>query len=246
MVTDPATGFLRWKHRVVYSLLRGAVRVSLRLQLPMDAVVELLRMAYFQEARDVKGLDLAVIADLFGKSLRTVSSLHHRYREDFFAPEREVAFRRELAQLLAAGPRMQEELSAHFGDRTQHELETALSDLVQDGRVLQADGRWHRDPEDHDFFADADASARIDGLNRQIDILTETAWSRLLDADAAQTATARSYVFAASPDDFQALQRDLLAFLRERAIAADADAHAQGIHNRSALTFAATVLEDEP
>ncbi len=246
MPHDPAEGFLRWKHRVVYSLLRGAVRVSLRLQLPMDAVVELLRMAYFQEARDVKGLDLAVIAELFGKSLRTVSSLHHRYREDFFAPEREVAFRRELAAALAAGPRTRDELGEAFADRGAAELEAALADLVRDGRVLRADGRWHRNPEDHDFFAGADASARIDGLNRQVDILTETAWARLLAPQAPRSALARSYVFAATPDDFAALQEELLAFLRARAIAVDAAAHEQGVHNRTALTLAATVLEDEP
>ncbi|MEM6929077.1 MAG: hypothetical protein AAF602_19215, partial [Myxococcota bacterium] len=97
MSDDPSRGFLELKQRVVYSLMRAAARVGVRLQLPLKSVTSLLQMAYFQEAREARGLNLDAIAALFGTSLRTVSTLHHRFRSDFFAPEQEVALRRAIA-----------------------------------------------------------------------------------------------------------------------------------------------------
>jgi hypothetical protein len=46
--------FLEYKHRVVYSLLRAAVRVGFRLHLPLSQMVDLLEMAFFQEARETR------------------------------------------------------------------------------------------------------------------------------------------------------------------------------------------------
>src|SRR5436190_3187854 len=154
--------FLEYKHRVVYSLLRAAVRVGFRLHLPLSQMVDLLEMAFFQEARETRGLELAQIAKLFGRSLRTITTLNQRFRGDFFAPEHEVQLRRDLAAALAAQPRTEAELRESF-DRPEAEISAAIEDLVRGRRILRDGDQLRRNPEDHDFFDETNLVGRIDG-----------------------------------------------------------------------------------
>jgi transcriptional regulator with XRE-family HTH domain len=241
-----AAAFLEYKHRVVYSLLRAAVRVGFRLHLPLAQMVDLLEMAFFQEARETRGLELAAIAGLFGKSLRTVTTLNQRFRGDFFAPEHEVQLRRELAAALAARPRTEAELREAFRERSDPEIKAALEDLLRGRRILRDGDTLRRNPEDHDFFDETNLVGRIDGLNRQMDVLAETVWRRLIEPDEGAAAAARSYVFAARDEEFEALVSDVLALLQGRAIAADASAQDKGAGKRRGITIAATDLEDVP
>jgi len=240
-----AGGFLEYKSRVVYSLLRLVARIGIRLRLPLDQVGFLLKMAYFQEARDEQGLELESIAELFGKSLRTVSTLHKQFRGDFFAPEREVQLRRDMAALLTKRARARADFEALFPDRDAGDLIRALDDLIREGRVIENGGRYHRNPEDHDYFDEHDIVRRIDGLNRQMDIVGQTVWNRLVDPVNGTQAAARSYVFAATDEDFDGLVRGILAKLRTDAIAADAVAQEQNIDGRRGITFAAVTLNGE-
>ncbi len=240
-----AGGFLEYKSRVVYSLLRVVARIGIRLRLPLDKVGFLLKMAYFQEARDGQGLELEPIADLFGKSLRTVSTLNRQFHSDFFAPEREIQFRRDLAALLNKRACARAEFADLFPERNDNDLAAALDDLIREGRVVETNGRYRRNPEDHDFFDEHDFARRIDGLNRQMDIIAETVWTRLADPNAATSAAARSYVFAASNADFERLIEGVLAKLRQEAIAADDAAQEQNIQGRRAITIAAVTLPGE-
>jgi hypothetical protein len=236
--------FLEYKQRIVYSLLRAAARVGLRLKLPLDQVTDLMRMAYFQEARERNGLELGDIAALFGKSLRTVASLHQRYRGDFFAPEHDVQLRRQVAGYLNDGPRTLGEIEAHFAPRTAIEIAAAVEDLVRERVVLEDGGRLRRNPEAHDFFSDSDIVARVDGLNRTMDVIAEGVFRRLLSATPDPAAAARSYVFAADPKTFESMLEKLLASIREQAIAADDEARLAGKPQLHAITFAATPMED--
>ena len=235
--------FLEYKHRVVYSLLRAAVRVGFRLHLPLAQMVDLLEMAFFQEARETRGLELAAIAKLFGRSLRTVTTLNQRFRGDFFAPEHEVQLRRDLAATLAEQPRTEALLREAFAERSEAELTAALEDLLRGRRILRDGDQLRRNPEDHDFFDETNLVGRIDGLNRQMDVLADTVWRRLIEPEGG-TAAARSYVFAARGDEFDALVADVLAVLQARAIAADASAQEKGSGTRRGITIAATDLED--
>ena len=237
--------FLEYKHRVVYSLLRAAVRVGFRLHLPLSQMVDLLQMASFQEARETRRLDLAAIAALFGKSPRTITTLSQRFKSDFFAPEHEVQLRRDLAAALATRPRTEAQLRESFRERSDAEITAALEDLLRGRRILREGDQLHRNPEDHDFFDETNLVGRIDGLNRQMDVLADTVWRRLIEPEGG-AAAARSYVFAARDDEFDALVRDVLAVLQTRAIAADADAQDKGSGKRRGITIAATDLEDLP
>lgn len=236
------SSFLAYKQRVLYSLFRAVARLGIRLTMPLDQMVELFRMAYFQEAREQQGLELEPISRLFGKSLRTVSSLHRRYRTDFFEPEREVQFRRELADLLARGPVEREALAERF-DTAQ--LEAAVTELLIEGRIVETEQGLARNSDDHDFFEPDNLNARVDGLNRQQDILAETVWQRLLSVDPPTSSVARSYVFAATDPDFQQLVDQLLDRLRHDCVAADIAAREIGQDNRRAITLATATLENE-
>jgi len=238
-------GFVRYKSRLVFSLMRAAARFGLRFGMPLGRMVELLQMAYFREARERGGRDLGTIAEVFGKSLRTVSSLNRRHRGDFFAPEDEVALRRQIAGRLAVRPQSEEQLVASFSDTASVELAAAVDDLLREGRILRLEDRLHRNPEDHEFLDMASMSSRIDGLNRQMDILAETVWRRLVEHDEDKRVAARSFVFAARPEDMEQVVAEVLQLVRDRAIAVDSDARLAGCNNRNAITLAAVPLEEE-
>lgn len=245
-VRPMGAGFLEYKQRIVFSLLRAAARVAMRLGLPLDQMVGLCRMAYFEEAREEAKLDLGTIAELFGKSLRTVSSLHNQYRGDFFSPERDVQFRRELAGRLAQGPLTREELAAAFDGKSEVELAAAIDDLLRERRIIDDGKKLRRNPEDHHFFNEADIVGRVDGLNRQMDIVAETVWNRLIQEPAPPTAVARSYVFAGQEPEVRKLLDDLLELTLKRAIETDELATADGVNDQYGVTIAAAPLEEKP
>ena len=102
-----------------------------------------------------------------------------------------------------------------------------------------------RNPEDHDFFSESDIVARVDGLNRQMDIVAEAVWQRFLEVDSGKPAMARSYVFAGSTAEFEAMTNKVAAYIRDRAIEVDDAAAQAGDASKRAITFAAASLEDK-
>lgn len=237
MPDDGAGGFLEYKQRVVYSLLRAAARIGLRLGLPLAQIGDLLQMAYFQEAREQRDLKLDAIAELFGKSLRTVSALHRRFRSDFFAPEREVALRRAVASVVNHAPADAARLAAAFPGV---DLQPVLDDLLREGTLVQVGETYERNPNAHEFTG-PDVKARIDGLNRQMDILAETVWQRLIEGS--DRGLARTYVFRASDADRRALVDAVQQLIRHRAVAADRAAGADD--GQVGITFAAAALTED-
>jgi hypothetical protein len=235
--------FLEYKQRVVYALLKGAARVGVRLRLPLKQVTALLQMAYFEEARNTEGMKLEAIADLFSKSLRTVSSLNRRFRGDFFSPEGEVSFRRAIAALVNHGPKPVAALQAAFPEVTESALAAALEDLSREGIVRVQDGLVHRNPDAHAFLDHGGVAARIDGLNRVQDVVAQAVWTRLIEDDA--TALARTYVFHASPEDYQALLDEVAALVKGRAIAADGVYEQTKQGQKFGITLAGAPMEED-
>ncbi len=241
MDLDQPGGFLEYKQRLVFSLYRAACRVGIRLGMPLEQMERLLRMAYLREAREEQGLDLKSVASIFGKSLRTVSTLHQRYQSDFFSPEEQVQLRRDIAGVVNARARTLDELVPVFPGVQRASLLVAIDDLVREGRLRRDGDVLRRNPLDHDFYDPSDASRRVDGLNRQMDILAATVWQRLVENDDAPIA--RSYVFDANDDDYERLVRELLAKIRDDAIAADAAAQDADARVRRGITLAAVDME---
>ena len=237
---------LAYKHRVVFSLLRASARVGLGLGLPVKQMRELMNLAYFREAREEQDLKLDEIARLFDTSLRTVSSQHRRYRGDFFAPEDAVALRRALAALVNHAPATRERLVAAFPETPERTLDAALADLVQAGTVSLDEGRYRRKADAHSFIDAEDLNSRIDGLNRQMDVLAATVWGRFVSArreGAPDPGGARTIVFRSTDEDFAELVRELESWLTERAIAAD-EACSEEEGSTVGITFAATPMEE--
>ena len=217
----------------------------MRLQMPIGQMEALFQMAYFREAREVQDLDLNTISELFGKSLRTVSSLHRRFRGDFFSPEQEAEFMLDVAERLNRKPSTFAELTAAFEDRNQYELENALRDLMKDKHILLIEGVYRRNPAEMDYFSESDTVRRIHSLNRQMDIVAETVWQRFLsDEEASSEAMERSFLFSADAADYVELKKDLMEWLTQRLIAIDAKAQEAGVDNRLGLVFSVAELEE--
>ena len=214
--------------------------------MPLGQMTELFQMAYFHEAREIKGMGLGDVADLFGKSLRTVSSLHNRFRGDFFAPEQEMQLRRDIAQRIQDGATSFDELRVIFPKVKEIELLGAIDDLLREKRILESHNTFRRNPEDHDFFSETDIRARVDGLNRQMDIIAEAVWRRFFEEESSREALARSYVFQGTAPEFEAMQQALSLYIRDRAIAVDDAAQGQEGATRCAITIAASPLENKP
>jgi hypothetical protein len=239
-------GFVQYKHRLLFSLLRAAARVGLRFRMPLHQMELLLQMAYFEQARERQGLTLDAISDLFGKSLRTVSTLQRTFKSDFFSPERDVALRRDVAAEIGRGARSLPMLVERIPSVTRTEVYAAVEDLVREGRVLRIGDGLRRNPEEFSFFDELNVMARIDGLNRQMDIVADTVWMRLVN-EAPDGEIARSFVFAAEPEEFRRLAEDLVNIARERALAADDRGQASATARRYGVTVAATrIVEDDP
>ncbi len=122
-------------------------------------------------------------------------------------------------------------------------LDAALTELVVQGRIARCGDRFTRNPDDHDFFAADDLDARVDGLNRQQDVLAEAVWQRQPTPAPPAGTVARTYVFAATDADMERLVGEVLAGLRRRCISADVAARDQDVHNRRAITLATATLE---
>ncbi len=244
MGDDDDTGaFYSFKQRVVYSLFRGAARVGLRLSMPLGQMEDLLRLAYFREARVERGMLLPDVARVFGKSLRTVASVSKTFQSDFFAPEDQLAFRRAIVRHLDDQPMSRDALVALWPERA--DVGVAIDDLMREGKVAEVDGLLIREPSQVEFFDDGSSDRQIDGLNRQMDILASAVWQRVVERRTDGSAAARSYVFDASEQDFDALVAELQQTLRDRAIEADSAANKRGISVRRAVTFSATTLDED-
>jgi len=228
--------------RLVFSLLRAAARLGLRLGLPLKDMTQLQEMAYFREARIVRDMKLEQVAELFDKSLRTVSSLNHRYKDDFFKPEREVAFRRAIAAVINHAPTTCDRLEVVFPEVSSKQLNSVLLDMVRDGLIEKEGDFFRRNPDGFSFVVDADQSARVDGLNRQMDVLAETVEELFLEADG--QGRARTWVFQASQADFVALVEEMEQKTRASAIEADAAAEESGDSTTYGITFAATRMKE--
>ena len=90
-------------------------------------------------------MPLGDIAGLFGKSLRTISSLNNRYRQDFFEAEDEVALRREAVGIVERGAQTQDEVIEQLTrEHTALEVERAIEDVVRSGYLERVGDRLTR------------------------------------------------------------------------------------------------------
>ncbi len=226
--------------RLVFSLLKAAVRVAARVGMPMARVTELLRLAYFQELRRDHPRDLAAVAERLGVSIRSAGSLNKQLKTDFFAPENDLQPIRLVTGALLDGATDPAALHLALPELDPVDIERVLALLVHNGWVQVSQGRLAIQPHNRSLVGD-DLHRRIDGLNHQVELISESVWQRFVQGET-DTARARSWVLAARPQDFAAFIEDTVKNTRHRAVEVEETALAHGHHTRFAVTMAFTPL----
>lgn len=227
------------QRRLLYALLQPAMALARRFDVPLDVVEQLARLAYFDALRSA-GATHAEVANVFGKSLRTVVNLEREYRSDFLAPEAELRLHRQLEAALDRGAQTVGELAVAC-DADEVETRRALEALVRAGRAeLQTDesGVRFRRRERFLSLVRSDVVARVDGLRHQLEVVGATVHRRFFDAGDPRPSMARTLAFLGRASDVQAMADELIARLRASAVDVEERALAEGGHDAYAVTIA--------
>lgn len=225
------------QRRLVFSLLRGAVRLAARFRMPLKTFEELCRLAYYEELRRRSDAPHTRIAQIFRRSLRTVGALEKQYRGDFLAPEVEVERARRIEAEFADGPRTVAAVAKRLSQPVE-EVQTIADALLAAGRLQSAaNGRLALN---HDYVSlvRQDLKNRVDGLNHQLDVVANAVGARFLDGE--HTAIARTFALAALPDRAEDLGDSIVRAVRDRCADAEETALKQGGHAAYAVTLAFT------
>lgn len=191
--------------RVVYSLMRGGVRLSRRFGFPLREALSLLQMAYFHELR-ASGMSLDEIGDALDVSRRTAARLSKQLKTNFFRPEREHELPRRIEFMLWAGPMSEARLRRELPDDAD-EVAGALAQLVAEGRARLEPGRVPRYAVARTAgrLVSAGWTARIGALNSLIGNVTQVVYARFLEGS--PRAFARTLSLRVRREDEEALRR---------------------------------------
>jgi transposase-like protein len=212
--------------RLVYSLLKPAVRAAARFGIPIRTLGELLRLAYFEQLSR-SGLSVGEIAKRFGQTPRHMRSLAQRLKEDFFRAERDVGLAREVEALVAERTPSEEELAAALASWDPAEVRAAIAELVAEERIERdADGRLHM-AKQYVVLRSDEFHHRIDSLNHLLDGTYRAVLHRLVFDDR-ETAMMKTISFSALPAELVGFLRRLEGELRRELAALDESATYQG------------------
>lgn len=200
------------QRRLVYAALRPVVRLARRFHFPLKALQELTRLAYYEELRRGHGLPQTRIAEVFDKSLRTITSLERELKGDFLSPQRAVERARRVEGACQT-PRTVADVADELG-LAPADVARTLEGLVGAGRVRREGDGYVTDPS-YQSLVDATLPNRLDGLTHQLDVVTDAVIARFLAHD--QPALARTLSFQGTDATIQALAEDIARLIRARA-----------------------------
>jgi len=210
--------------------------------MPMNRLVELTQLAYFEEHRQRSPRDLTSVANQLGLSLRTAGSLNRKYKGDFFTPERQVEPLRSVTTAMLNGS-----VTAHqINDATglpEADVARILALLVDNGWVSQSGEEFALLGGLRSWVSE-DANRRLDGLNNQMDILTSGVWASFVNGNG-ETARTRSWVFAARPADIEAFIDQTTKATRYAAVDMEEAALSGGSFTRYGVTIAVAPMESD-
>ena len=230
--------------RLVYSLVRSAVRVAARFKMPMDRFMQLCQVAYFEEHRRRYPKDLSKVAQALDLSLRTAGTLNRRgKREEFFKPETEIEPLRRVAAALKRGPKSLPQLQRSLSDIEPALLSRALAVLVDSAWVEKKGGRYALRPGFRSHVHD-ELPRRIDGLNRQMDVLAASVWARFVTLDE-RPGLGRTWVFTAREEDLSPAFEKTVLDLRHNAIDLEEKAEREGSGQQYGVTIALAPMKEE-
>ena len=205
--------------RVLFASFQPAVRLGLELNYPLDTIKEMMTLALWKEAK-AKHNTINLISLIFGKSTRTLKTLSARYNRGRFFQQSEMNLCRQVEDLLTRRPMSLEELSRRLPHYNEFDgASLAIQMLLKTGRITEQviEGKVTYAPivRHHNLVSD-DWEMRIDALSEHTAAIAETLKRRFLESNPDPKVLARTFTFQARDEDIEALQEELLTFIREK------------------------------
>jgi hypothetical protein len=242
LILEESNDLSKLAPRLVFSLFRAAVHVAARFRLPLDRFLELARLAYFEHLRVRSPRDLKTVAESLGVTYRTAVNFNRKLRGDFLLQEQNVEVLRRIAMFLRNGDCTVMQLYQELNDADADNIRHALTLLIECGWVTEIEGRYRLQQTDRSYLSD-DIDHRVDALNHQMEIFSQSVWQRFVDSD--DLAAGRTWVFEADPERFAEFISTSMTTLRQSAVAEEEHALRGGTKQQFAITCAFTPLLEE-
>lgn len=198
--------------RLVFSLLKPAVRAAARFHVPVRVLVDLVRLAYF-ELLIHSGLTQAQAARRFGQTERHMRSLARRLRTDFFAAEQEIGLVREIENTVAAQSPLEAELRRQFRALDATHVDEAIAQLLREERIVRSDDGRLTTSKRYVLLSSDQFKHRIDALNHFLESIDRAMLARLI-FDERDEAMMKTISFTAVPAELREFIRRLEGDLR--------------------------------
>jgi hypothetical protein len=229
--------------RVVYSLLKPAIRAATAFRIPIRPLLDLVRLAYFEHLHR-QGMSTDQIAIHFGQTPRHMRSLAARLDSAFFEPERDAGLEREV-EALAATPRTIDDLIDKLPAWPAEAIRAVVDRLIDEAR-LERDGHRIRAAQRYVVMRDEQFHRRIDSLNNFLDAAYRAVQQRLVRDDR-RRGLMKTISFSATAADLQAWIERLEGELRRDLAAIDEAAEFAGhADDRFTVCFGLAPKGDEP
>lgn len=216
--------------RLVYSLLKPAVRAAARFGVPIRSLGELLRLAYFEHLSR-EGMSMSDIGRRFGQTPRHMRSLAQRLKGDFFRAERDVGLAREVEALVASREPTRDEVAAALTTWDAVEVGAAIDELCGEGRIEPAADGHLRMAQRYVVLKSDEFHHRVDSLNHLLDGTYRAVLHRLV-FDNRRTAMTKTISFSAVEAQLVAFLQRLEGDLRRELAALDESATFEGEADR--------------
>ena len=196
---------LELERRVIYSMMVPGVRLARAFGVPLKEVGEWVELGYLKELLD-GGFKLKDAAELLKVSVRKVSMLSSRLRENFFLPELEHELPARIEFMLWAEPLSRKRIKQYLSSSKEEAVDDAIDLLVEQGRIREMDGRTttYEVVASEQRLVRDDLMARIDALNTLLGNVTDAVFGRFFQQD--EKAFARSLQFRVRAEDLPRLK----------------------------------------
>ncbi len=193
------------ERRVIYAMLVPGVRLSRMFDVGLKEVGEWVELAYLRELVQ-DNVKLKDAADLLGVSVRKVSQLASRMRENFFTPEFEHELPARIEFMLWALPLSRKRIKQYLPSLDEDVVDDAIDTLLEQQRIREVDGRTttYEVAQSAQRLVRDDLMSRIDALNTLLGQVTDAVFGRFFRQE--QKAFARSLQFRIRAEDLPKLR----------------------------------------
>ena len=168
--------------RMLYGSLTPAVRICARLGVSITELREIAEIAYYREVKR-RGHRLRELQSLMDVSSSTAMRISKRLTEFFSEPHTRHGVHRRILNTCWAEPLTLNKLSAALPDVDENILESAVMEMVEDGRLEALEGRTTRYELTAAIyrFTENEALARFEALNSFLIAVSQAIEARFFD-----------------------------------------------------------------